>query len=426
MIDFNLDIRSLVPNDIINIVDNYHVLHFDEFPILYIGSNKFGNKVIGSHLDEFDDARSIFALHTIISNKEYHQFMNHKISYLEILKNSNSICLVDKDFSFNTRKAYLFDFNSIPQSYLPTNKSFCPISAKAYSLQFSISLKGKLADLNKAIADEVSSIQNIFTEFLEDRVKFLKGFDLIPKALLQPYEVGSFKINFELNLKSKNTKRGRLFIEQSPIQDYISEYVKYISDNFINDKEIFINETTDFSYALQNLENTINNLYENSYVPKPDNIRNLFKDDIIKSAQKFEKITEHVGQHFENVSILNIQSNNDESTLAYIDSDFSNNFQSIIEDIEISKKGFSVDDIYKDYNIYIYHLNTDNRTGNAFIKNIDNHEEMSKPKIKIIGESGLDQTKYTESLYLNKWINVKAKARKVGGKFTFLEIEYED
>ena len=71
-------------------------------------------------------------------------------------------------------------------------------------------------------------------------------------------------------------------------------------------------------------------------------------------------------------------------------------------------------------------MNTDTRTGNAFIRNLENEEEMSKPKIKINGDDGLDHTKYTESLYLNKWIDVKAKAKRIGEKVKYLEIEFEE
>ena len=82
--------------------------------------------------------------------------------------------------------------------------------------------------------------------------------------------------------------------------------------------------------------------------------------------------------------------------------------------------------INRSYKIYIYHLNTDTRTGNALIRNVDNDEEMSKPKIKIDGEEGLEKTKYTESLYLNKWITVAAKAKKIGEKFSRLDIKFEE
>ena len=51
---------------------------------------------------------------------------------------------------------------------------------------------------------------------------------------------------------------------------------------------------------------------------------------------------------------------------------------------------------------------------------------MSKPKIKISGDEHIEQTKYTESLHLNKWITVKAKAKRVDNKFKHLDIQYEE
>jgi hypothetical protein len=47
---------------------------------------------------------------------------------------------------------------------------------------------------------------------------------------------------------------------------------------------------------------------------------------------------------------------------------------------------------------------------------------MSNPKIKILGDQILEETKYTESLYLNKWIEVSAIATKVGNRFKKLQI----
>jgi hypothetical protein len=428
MTDFELNTKLLIKNDLIEIVSNYKVLHFDDLPILYIGTNRFGNKIIGSYLEEDDETESILNLHTILSNKEYYNFMNQKVSYLEILQNSKSICIVEKDYSSKIKKAYDFDFNSIPTDYLPTNESLCPASVKSHSLRFSIYLKGKLADLNKAIADDVSKIQNGFSEFLEDRIKALKGFDLAPKALLQPYAEGSFKINFELDIKqkSKGRKGGDLFLGLAPISDYISEYVKYIAENFTEDKEIFETDNVEFSESLKSLENKLNELYDKASVKKPNDIHKIIKEDILKSTSKIETLTEQVGENFDSLSILNIGKDNEtETPVAFFDIDFSKNFQSSIEQIEISKKGLVEDNTFKDYKIYIYHLNTDNRTGNAFIRNLGNDEEMSKPKIKINGDDGLDQTKFTESLYLNKWIDVKAKAKRIGEKVKSLEIEFE-
>lgn len=424
MKEFNLNKKFLVKNDLVEIVFNYKVLHFDEFPILYIGTNKFGNKIIGSHLEEYDKRKTILTLHTILSNKEFHQFINGNVSYLDILKNSNSISIIEQDFNFKIINAYDIDFNSIPSDYLPLENSFCPATVKTHSLNFSISLKGKLADINKAIADEVSKIQNGFTEFLEERINSLKGINLVPKAMLQPYTEGSFKINFELDLHQKGNK-GDLFLQQAPLDKYIVAYIKYISENFSDDKEIFKNDNGEISEKLMELENIFIEVYDKVSINKPENFQRIFKEDILKSVNKFEKLTEQVGENFESASIVNVVGN-DENPLAFIDKEFSERFQNSIEDIEIHKKGRTLDETFKDYKIYIYHLNTDARTGNALINNIDNEEEMSKPKIKINGVDGLEQTKYTESLYLNKWINVRAKAIKVGEKFKHLDIDFEE
>lgn len=179
------------------------------------------------------------------------------------------------------------------------------------------------------------------------------------------------------------------------------------------------------SNDFRQLEETLNEVYDKAYIKRPDNIASSLKEDILKSTAKFEKLTEQVGVNFESASITNVVEN-EETPLAFIDEDFTQNFQNSVEEIEVHKKGMTVDETFKEYKIYIYHLNTDTRTGNAFIRNSDNEEEMSKPKIKINGDEGLEKTKYTESLYMSKWITVSAKAKKVGEKFKQLDIEYEE
>lgn len=416
--------NDTIKTDIISIVDNYKVLHYDELPILYIGTNKFGNKIIGSLLEEDDDNKYFYKLHTILSNKEYFDFVSKKISYLDLLRNSKSICLVIETYSFEVVKAYDYEFNKIPKDYLPLENSFCPSINSNNSLSYSISLKGKLADMNKAIANEVSKIQNVFTEFIEDRIKVLKGFDAKPQALLEPYTPGSFKINFDLEIKHQS-KKPQLFFQLANFDEYINQYINYLGTEFYNDKSYFINGESP-SKSLKELENILVKLYDKTQIKKPKDINQFLKKDIKKSISTFEEITEEVGDNFISAEIININTDF-EKPLAFIDKNFSEQFQSVVEDIEISTtKELFEDNDYNDYNIYIYHLNTDNRTGNAFIKSFNKDDEMSKPKIKIEGDESLETTKYTESIYLNKWITVKAKAKRIGEKYKYLTIKFED
>ena len=414
-----------VKSDLIDIVGNYKVLHFDEFPILFIGTNKFGNKIIGSHLEEDDDNKKIYTLHTILTNKEYFQFINEKKSYLNILRESDSICVVVKSFNFKINNAYDVSFADLPNEYLPLEESFCPKLVKNHSLTYSISLKGKLADMNKAIANEVSKIQNGFSDFVEDRIRFLKGFNAVPQAVLQPYSEGSFKINLELDIQQKGRK-SNMFFQLAQFDKYLSDYIQYLGADFQNDKELFFDlENKENSESLDNLLNSLSELYEQAQVKKPEDLSKYLKEDIQKSLNKFEQITEEVGENFDSAEIININADSNE-ILALINRDFSEGFQNAIQDIEISTNGVVEDIGYNDYHIYIYHLNTDSRTGNPFIKNTKEEENMSKPRIKIDGDESLETTKYTESLHLNKWIKISAKARKVNDTFKYLNIQFEN
>jgi hypothetical protein len=423
MQDFGIIGQPAVRIDLIDIVDNYRILHFDEFPILYLGTNKFGNKILGSHLDESDEQRKIFCLHTILTNKQYTKFLSGRVSYQSILNESNTTFFVVKDYNSIIQDAFEYSFNLIPNDYIPLEDSFCPSTYRAHSLIFTLSLKGKLADLNKAITEEVSKMQNGFTEFLEGRISALKELNLVPKSILQPYSDGSFRINFELQIQPKAGKPN-MFLQNAPISNYISNYIQYLSNDFTSDKDKFKLADTGSSEKLTILGNVLNDIYEKTGVRKLEDITSFLKEDIIKSTSKFEKISEQVGENFESVEIINVSDDID-YPLAYLDRSFSETFQNAIEEVEVSIEGSITDDDYQNYKIYIYHLNTDTRSGNAFIRNVGTEEDMSKPKIKIGGDEGLEQTKFTESLYLNKWIDVRAKAKRIGNRFKQLDIKFE-
>ncbi len=420
MFEREIENKKIIKAELVEITDNYQILHFDDFPILYCGTNGFGNRIIGSHLDEDDDLRSIWCLHTIISNKVFSRFLNGKISYREILASSISVCLVKKDFNFKTQIVYDFDFNSIPQDYLPLESSFCPETIKTHSLAFSISLKGKLADAHMARPDEVSEIQTRFSEWLEERIKSLKIPDLIPQTRLKPCIEGSFKINFELSLEHKEPSLFLLDIE--PIAKYLNKYIIYLSDDFLNDKEAFMKKDFQHSSYLKELQKLLGQVFQEPFTQQPEDISKMLGMDILKSLNKFENIVEQVGTNFSIIEIANII-DNIETPIASIDKSFSDKFQANTEEIEIAEKGVSKDMEFKDYKILIYHLNVDTRSGNA---EISYNDIVSKPKIKINGDKPLYQTKYTESLYLNKMINVKAKAKRIGDKYKLLEIDFEN
>lgn len=410
--------------ELTTISSSFKVLHFDDFPILFLGVNKFGNKILGSHLEEDDDNKTIFTIHSILSNKDYYDFINKKKSYKEILKETSTKFLVEKSFSGKVLASYNLEFDNIPEEYQPLENSYCPNYKKSFSFSYSLGLKGKVADLNRAIAEEVSNIQTAFSDFLENRLKNLKNFNLQPAAYLQPYTPGSFKINLELEYKQ--AKAQDLFAKVLPFDEYVHEYLKYITTSIVADKDQLLKEDDlAISEEFKNLLIAFEKIYEEGHIKLPDNHTKELKEDLKKALPKFEEITEQVGKHFDSIEFSNYKGQ-DEEFISIVDTNYSEAFENTVDEIEATKKVVVIDDDYKDYVIYIYHLNTDTRQGNAFIKNIDDETQMSKPKIKISGDEHIEQTKYTESLHLNKWIKVKAKAKRIDNKFKYLDIQYEE
>ena len=124
-------------------------------------------------------------------------------------------------------------------------------------------------------------------------------------------------------------------------------------------------------------------------------------------------------------NVVDIKNNIETDIIGVIGQQSKERFDKAVEIIETKTSSVNVDGNFKDYQILIYHLNTNTRHGNAYIYNNNSKDEMSKPKITILGEDNLEATKFTESLHLNKWIEVKGKAKRVGERYKSIEIIFE-
>ncbi len=118
--------------------------------ILYAGTNAYGNKIIGSFLDDDPEKMKIYSLHSIVTNKVYTEFINSSITYLDLLKVSH-IYLFEQDYNNTCTKAYRIDFQSLPQKYHPTEFSYCPEYILSLSHQYSV-LLGKSGRFKQSIS----------------------------------------------------------------------------------------------------------------------------------------------------------------------------------------------------------------------------------------------------------------------------------
>lgn len=411
---------SSIKNDLPVIVSNYSTILFDEEPILFSGTNKYGNIILGSFVDEDDSAGFHRFFHALIDDATYSNFVHKKISYLEILKNEKTpIYVVDKKYDNSIINIFLIDFTEIPQQYIPLENSYCPQFNKEYGLEFVVSLKGKLADMKLALPSEISNIQNAFAKFLESSVKPLKTLSPSPLIYQKAYTEGSFRLNFSIDLNENS-----LFpLSQPLIGEYVTKYLEYCVSHLHDEANIIFKGKPISATNFTLLKDKLKSVYDSSQAKLPDNIEYVVKDELAASASSFSKITENIGMHFTGMEFLS-KSGETDSPIGFIDDSYKGYYSEItqvIEEVEVSHE----DDEPMDYTICIYHLNTKSRTGNAYIYNLGSDKEMSQPRITITGDDSLEGSKFTESLHLNKWIQVKAKAKRKENKFLRLTISYE-
>lgn len=110
----------------IKIKDNYTVLHFDEFPILFIGKNDESEVIIGSFIHENEANNTLKYFHSLASTYVATKFLKRQISYLDVLKTVTTICIVTKDY--NDKILYIEEkkIADIDTSYLPLPFAMCP------------------------------------------------------------------------------------------------------------------------------------------------------------------------------------------------------------------------------------------------------------------------------------------------------------
>lgn len=111
----------------LEIKNNYVTLHFDEYPILFIGKNYKSDIIVGSFICENDEGNTVKYFHSIIATNWAVKFLKGQLSYLELLKTASSVFIVTKDYSDKILQFEKKDFFQIDESYLPLPSAYCPI-----------------------------------------------------------------------------------------------------------------------------------------------------------------------------------------------------------------------------------------------------------------------------------------------------------
>jgi len=116
---FSIDNSKVTKSDLPIIIANYEVFHFDEYPILFSGTNSYGNKIIGSIMYENDEEQTLRYIHLMVSDILFQKFITQKISYQKLILSCTNVFIIDKDINDKLITGYQIEAEDIPNEYLP-------------------------------------------------------------------------------------------------------------------------------------------------------------------------------------------------------------------------------------------------------------------------------------------------------------------
>ncbi|UOE49656.1 hypothetical protein MTO98_01050 [Mucilaginibacter sp. SMC90] len=422
---FQIDKQRRVTSSFPIISDNYKVLHFDEYPILFSGTNRYSNKLIGSFSYEDYENDYFRYIVIIVDDKQYSDFFNRTKSYLQIINEVDQIYVIDKDINDIVLETYYLPLSEIPLEYLPSADSFIPKQQLSSSLNFGFSLKGKLADLHKALVSDVSGVSQRIYSYLEESLEALGSLSLSPRIYSQPSVLGSYRLNFDIEFESD--RQVSLFpIDQRKLTEFINSFLNYVAYTLPNETDEFLQLYSENSEKFQALRQSLLTVYENSNIRPSSTISDRLIENINNSANKLSEITEYlkINESFNSIEVGSYDNQNDFSSIGILTQDYKSSIQSklLVQDelLLLGDREVVTDGQQSDYRILVYQLNR--YTGKGCARLYYNGEDYSNVRLNIDrGDQELTNSIFTKSLDEDKVVDVKGIATKINGVYKKLE-----
>lgn len=406
---FELKNKQLYINGLFDISNNYCSLVNDgAIDLLYSGTNKFGSNILGSILYEDDENLYLRYIHTIVSDETLHDFLNKRVSLLNIINNSNSVFVIDKNYNNETKNSALIPLEDLPKDYLPLENSYCPSFAKRNTFEYTFSLKGGLADTHKAEPLIMSDTNSKVFKLLNSATTFLNELGIQPTIYSEVALAGSFQLNFEINLKEKHS----LFSKSSDdIKSFFSGFLNYIFDKLPKESQDVLKNEEKSSEELKSLFGEMKKLFNNRNMVLNDEASEQKIIDLITYSVDSIKDIEYKG--YDKIEISNKLENGEVLPVALIKTDYYETVENKVFKPEHKEKPdeIIIDEIPKNYKIQVYQLNKETGNGLAYYILNDN---VSKISLHLRGRKGYHGTTYTKSmddnssidiLGLGKWVN---------------------
>jgi len=410
------------------IANNYTILHYDEFPMLFYGTNQYGNTIVGSLIGE-DEENDIFRyLYMMAKPHDFVLFTKKEISYRELISKQTDVFLIDKTFEEEILRIYLLPLAEIPERFLPHQQVFCPDVSLSIGTDYVISMKGKLADIHAAFAERLTIISKGLTQIFTTLVNPVSNINNIETQIMQlaptPTSFGiNYRIKFNINssdLFSADPDR------ENSLNQFVTSSLNY-SINYLSKeaKQLADNKTDETQFQklveipLKRAYNVIGQKYD-------EKVKERVLKSIMKIPSEMEKITDQLGLGFDYLEVNSVGLNNEKSLIGAVDQNFSREMDSAKDIIEAETEDVKFEEDFE-LLIHVYHLNVITKKGNAHVnvKTANGKDRLDSPKMELIGDGSLNGSDFINSMDTGGYISVRIKkAKKVNGRYKNLVIDF--
>ncbi|MDQ1855771.1 hypothetical protein [Chryseobacterium sp. WLY505] len=406
------------------ITDNYTVLHFDEYPILFSGTNAFGNKIIGSFCEEDYENDTLIYFSIIVSDEDYSDFFRKKISYRKLIINSSEIFIIEKSYNNKILASYILPIHQIPLDYLPMESSFIPDKyAISDSISYSFKLKGKLTDLHKAIVSDVNNINSKIYDYLSEALQTLNVFGINPKVYSQPSTLGSYRLNYYINF-TDSPQLNFFEVDQEKVSEFVNLYFEYISKLLPYEKDGFIYETVQNSENFLVVKNSFESIFTSSHQEPLPTVSDILIDGIGNVAEKLVEVSEFIKTN-DSFNSIEVETISDGRYFSHGSIDI--NYKELIETKlsygEVNYHNLTVesDSDPQPYRILVRRINTETGKGGGRLYP-DDTENYHKISLTVhMNQDDLSNSIFTKSLNENKVVSVNGIGTRIDGVYKKLD-----
>ncbi|MBT1709265.1 hypothetical protein KK062_13565 [Fulvivirgaceae bacterium PWU5] len=421
---FELTGHKVIIQGLHKIVDNRLVLFSDgENDLLYTGTNIYGNRILGSIVFEDDDSRFLRFIHAIVTDQQYHAFLNRQLSLLGLLNGVESFFLVDFNYIGEEIDHALVSLNEIPEGFRPLQNSFCPDFVFEPTFNFAASLKGNESDSHKALPEDINSINTKFSQFLKSSTEFVSELDMERTLYVEALLAGSFQINFRVEVK-RISQTSLFGVSSGNIKSFVTDLTKYIFNDLPNEQnDVFKSDTVE-SQDFKKLQDQLNSLYtERNIVLPQESIEQKLLDLIHYSIEPLKGID--YTKSFNRIEFVNLSEDGNKIPIAMVDENF---IPSVEEKLYVLEKEIKADvtvfdEFAQEYNLQVYSFNTQTGKGGAWLKIAD--EKWERISLHASGKDNYENTPFTKSMDEGTIIVVNGIAKRVNDRYKQITVSFD-